>query len=100
MLSYGLVVQVWGARETDGGAENHDSTAYYRARYYNPTTGRFLSRDPGRSRTAAPDATRNDLNSDANQEVSFFLFGGPASTPVSSATQGCLSSSLSDEDIR
>jgi hypothetical protein len=46
MLSYGLVVQVWGARETDGGAENHDSTAYYRARYYNSLTGRFLSRDP------------------------------------------------------
>ena len=71
---------------------------YLRARYYNPATGRFLSRDPGRSRTAAPDATRNDLNSDTNQEVSFYLFGGPASTPVSSDTQGCLIS-LSDENI-
>lgn len=28
------------------GAENCESTAYYRARYYNPLTGRFLSRDP------------------------------------------------------
>ena len=78
---------------------------YLRARYYNPATGRFLSRDPGKSGTTAPDATRNDLNSDAKQEVSFYLFGGPASTPVSSvpvssATEGCLSSSLSDEDIR
>jgi len=77
----------------------------YSARYYNPATGRFLSRDPGKSGTTAPDATRNDLNSDAKQEVSFYLFGGPASTPVSSvpvssATEGCLSSSLSDEDIR
>jgi RHS repeat-associated protein len=83
--------------------EQYDSDLglyYLRARYYNPLTGRFLSRDPGKSRTAAPDATRKDLNSDANQEVSFYLFGGPASTPVSSSTQGCLSSSLSDEDIR
>jgi RHS repeat-associated protein len=73
---------------------------YLRARYYNPVTGRFMSRDPGKSRTTAPDATRNDLNSDAKQEVSFYLFGGPASTPVSSAPEGCLNSSLSDEDIR
>ena len=72
----------------------------YSARYYNPNTGRFMSRDPGKSRTTAPDATRNDLNSDAKQEVSFYLFGGPASTPVSSAPEGCLNSSLSDEDIR
>jgi hypothetical protein len=72
----------------------------YSARYYNPVTGRFMSRDPGKSRTTAPDATRNDLNSDAKQEVSFYLFGGPASTPVSSAPEGCLNSSLSDEDIR
>ena len=27
-------------------AENCESTAYYRARYYNSLTGRFLSRDP------------------------------------------------------
>jgi RHS repeat-associated protein len=88
--------------------EQYDSDLglyYLRARYYNPSTGRFLSRDPGKSGTTAPDATRNDLNSDAKQEVSFYLFGGPASTPVSSApvssaTEGCLSSSLSDEDIR
>ena len=88
--------------------EQYDSDLglyYLRARYYNPATGRFLSRDPGKSGTTAPDATRNDLNSDAKQEVSFYLFGGPASTPVSSvpvssATEGCLSSSLSDEDIR
>jgi RHS repeat-associated protein len=83
--------------------EQYDSDLglyYLRARYMNPLTGRFLSRDPGKSRTAAPDATRKDLNSAANQEVSFYLFGGPASTPVSSSTQECLSSSLSDEDIR
>jgi RHS repeat-associated protein len=83
--------------------EQYDSDLglyYLRARYYNPMTGRFLSRDPGKSRTTAPDATRNDLNSDAKQEVSFYLFGGPASTPESSATQGCSSSSLSDENIR
>ena len=66
--------------------EQYDSDLglyYLRARYYNPVTGRFMSRDPGKSRK--PDATRNDLNSDAKQEVSFYLFGGPASTPASSA---------------
>ena len=52
------VAQFWGARETDGApflpqladvggvvAENCESTAYDRARYYNSLTGRFLSRD-------------------------------------------------------
>ena len=88
-------------------AEQYDSDLglyYLRARDYNPATGRFLSRDPGKSRTVASDATRNDQTSDANQGVSFYLIGGPPSTgpasiPVSSSTQGC-SSSLSDEEIR
>ena len=82
-----------------GEAYDSDLGLYYlRARWMNPLTGRFLSRDPGKSRTAAPDAARTDQNSDANQEVSFYLFGGPGSTPVSSSTQGC--SSLGDDDIR
>jgi RHS repeat-associated protein len=90
-----------------GEAYDSDLGLYYlRARWMNPLTGRFLSRDPGKSRTVAPDVTRNDQNSDANQGVSFYIIGGPASTgPAStsmsssthSSTQGC-SSSLSDED--
>ena len=40
---------------------------YLRARYYNPVTGRFVSRDPGKLIMAAHDA---------NQEINFYLFGG------------------------
>jgi RHS repeat-associated protein len=35
-------------------AENCESTAYYRARYYNSLTGRFLSRDPEAGKPADP----------------------------------------------
>jgi RHS repeat-associated protein len=35
-------------------AEDCESTAYYRARYYNSLTGRFLSRDPEAGKPAAP----------------------------------------------
>jgi RHS repeat-associated protein len=36
------------------GAENCESTAYYRARYYNSLTGRFLSRDPEAGKPVDP----------------------------------------------
>ena len=35
-------------------AENCESTAYYRARYYNSLTGRFLSRDPEAGKPTDP----------------------------------------------
>jgi RHS repeat-associated protein len=43
-----------------GGGENRDGTGYYRARYYNSLTGRFLSRDPLDYKPRNPDGTPID----------------------------------------